>query len=127
MEIPFFIRRIVAAALCAIFFTTQCVLAHVPETNLWAERRRSIQSYYSSNVLQPLSPLVDRALKPVLSEEVVKNLSKILPHRHMDILSALPYLYGNIRRVSPPQGTPSGKLVIHIQDVHMNAEAQKNI
>src|SRR5205807_400566 len=40
----------------------------------------------------------------------------------------LPFQYGTVRKILKPQSPNSkNQTIIHIQDVHMNAEAQKNI
>lgn len=47
---------------------------------------------------------------------------------YQDILSALSPLRGSFRKVSFPNPSSSqGSLILHIQDVHMNPDAQRNI
>ena len=43
------------------------------------------------------------------------------------LLSALPASAGAVRRVDPSLNNDETRLVVHIQDVHMNGEAQANI
>lgn len=47
---------------------------------------------------------------------------------HSTVLNQLPLSFGSIRKISlSPSAPQNPKLIIHIQDVHANLEAQKNI
>ena len=43
MKLSSILTRIVATTLSLVLFTTNSLLAHAPETNFWAERRKSTQ------------------------------------------------------------------------------------
>jgi len=129
---PLRLRKTLAGALSLVYFLTQCALAHAPEAGFWAERRRvatrerpplQVARAAPSAFLQPPSvlPLETPGLDLPRSETIT------LP-QGADRLATLPAAYGTLQKILLP--TSRGKdapVVIHIQDVHMNAEAQSNI
>ncbi|MFN0117703.1 MAG: lysostaphin resistance A-like protein [Elusimicrobiota bacterium] len=139
-----FIRSI-STALAIIYFATNCAFAHNPKKSVWAERRRSVDNKKSiqlaqlpSNValenshsiLQQL-PHVQASLPRQFEESVPKDIAPQLS----SLFQNLSTQYGTIQEITLPsprrgegQGEgKNGRIVIHIQDVHRNAEAQKNI
>ncbi|MBK9429457.1 MAG: DUF89 family protein [Elusimicrobia bacterium] len=65
---------------------------------------------------------------PALFQNVVPSVPKGFVKEHAGLLSALSPAHGTIRKVSfSPQHASIPPVIVHIQDVHMNAEAQWNI
>lgn len=132
-------QRPIACGVSLVFLVTHGLLASTPETNLWVERRKA-----SRQAAEPLSaalPLVppsnpfsatpypappNAAL--ALSRTAARSVPKGFLKEHAGLLSALSLAHGTIRKVTfAPRGSSIRPVVIHIQDVHMNAEAQWNI
>lgn len=144
-------QKTLSAALCGVFFLTQCVLAHTPEANFWAERRKHIQrnsqegsndpvllaslpsSFTSSGhpeeILRQFPSLNQHpyTLTPTLPEQVVQDIPKGFTRTHATLLNSLPPSLGTVRQIVLPKGAKPTRIVVHIQDAHMNADAQKNI
>jgi hypothetical protein len=128
-----------------IYLFTNVAAVHATESNFWAERRRGIQNKSGSpmfmaglpsaqstvgpDFLQQF-PSIDRhALAPSLSATVTKSLPSNFTNKNASLLLALSTSYGSIRKISLPSSSQTlpSRTVIHIQDVHQNADAQKNI
>ncbi|MBL0350921.1 MAG: hypothetical protein IPP68_11200 [Elusimicrobia bacterium] len=122
-----------------VFLATNGLLAYAPETNLWAERRkaspRQAPALLASRSLGPPSDLslasqfpVPQTLAPSLSQNVARSIPKRFLLDRAKLLSALSPAHGTIRKVSfGPRPSPRGPVIVHIQDVHRNPEAQRNI
>jgi hypothetical protein len=96
-------RRFIAAFLALLVFVTNSVLAHAVETNFWSQRRNADMRNNASAMAGPGSALAH-------------------------IVAGLPLRYGTIRSVTvPPTTFTAQRVVIHIQDVHLNQDAQANI
>ncbi|OVE77462.1 hypothetical protein BVX98_02905 [bacterium F11] len=127
-------------------FSTNSLLAHAPEANrgrrparpaggqagFWKERQKQIQMAalrlpsptYQQNPSFP-SPSIP---SPVSKRKIQKWLkNKPSEGRLKDVLSILSGPRGTIRDISFPKDKTADPIVIHIQDIHMNQEAQKNI
>jgi len=117
--------------LAVCIFITQGLFAHAAELSLWSDRRRLVQARATTGnvaapdslrVLQDLpaasarSPLLERA------NPWTETAGPLAP-----LLSALPAGAATVRRVALPKGREPSSLVLLIQDVHQNLEAQKNI
>ncbi len=87
---------------------------------MWEQRRQSLVD--SAQILRQLP-----AVKPSLPQEIEKTLPKAIASQLIPLFESLPATYGTVRNVSVPAGKNANKVVIHIQDVHRNAEAQRNI
>jgi len=96
--------RRISVFLAAVYFFTNCAFAHMVETSLWEERQRS-------RINEMPSPRQFFSRGPG-SPDSFSALTK----------------YGSIRKILTPK-SPSIKsqIIIHIQDIHRNLEAQKNI
>lgn len=97
------------AAFLALVFTVNTVFAHLPEKTFWQERapvdRHSRMSQSGIHPLSPVSPI-----RTFGDDGVGGRLSQ----------------FGSVRKTLRPSGPSKGK-ILHIQDVHLNAEAQSNI
>lgn len=134
-------RQVFAAFAAAVYLFTNAVFSHAAESNFWAERRREVRKSReaspllmagvppsSASLLQGMPSIAPQSLAPSLSREVAEDLPRGFARRHADLLSALSASHGSVRKISLPRTPdPRAPVVIHIQDVHQNAEAQKNI
>ncbi len=110
--------------MAVVMFTTNTALLHAAELNFLAQRRQSsvpmpaVAKNFNPASLLPASAAISSRLQLLLPKE---SKSLLLP-----IVRALPQNSGTIRKIAAP-ATSSGRVVIHIQDVHQNQEAQRNI
>jgi hypothetical protein len=137
-------KNIFSGILSLVFFISHCAFAHAVETSFWTERRREVQNRQKDSTLLaslPSAPSSDMASliqqfpgvdpRPRVPS-VTDALTKDLPHGFVEqqapLLNALSTAYGSIRKISlPDHAGVSPKIVVHIQDVHQNQEAQNNI
>lgn len=131
--------RIVAGTVGFLFFGTNCLFAYSTESNIWAERRKALEQRSSPMLLASLPVGVSASaissrfpppqkLGPSLSQTVARSVPKSFLKDHAGLLAALSPAYGTIRKVSiAPKSSRLSPVVIHIQDVHQNLDAQKNI
>ncbi len=69
-----------------------------------------------------------QSVTPSLSRALVRSVPAPFLKDHGDLLNALSIGHGSIRKISLPlKKTDRSPVVVHIQDVHMNQEAQWNI
>jgi len=129
-----FITKGFTAVLTVIFVGTNCIFAHASETNFWKERKKNFELASLPpvhNAFGPISPpsSLSKSISSGISNNKIKRwLKKDSSNETLkEVLKALPAQYGSIRGVSIPGKESSEKIVIHIQDIHMNLEAQKNI
>jgi hypothetical protein len=79
-----------------------------------------------STPVEIMGPL--RTPRGGLSAVVRGSLPPGFVREHGDLLAALPPSLGTIRKISlPPAGSRTAPIVVHIQDVHRNLEAQRRI
>lgn len=131
------VGRSVAAVFAAVYLFSNGVFVHAAETNFWAERskvsraRQSGTLQASASAVRQAYSLTPLALHPVssaLTSDIKSTLSPPFIEKHKELFELLNPAHGTMRRVSfpAPGGSPS-PLILHIQDVHMNEDAQKNI
>ncbi|MFN0117199.1 MAG: sigma-70 family RNA polymerase sigma factor [Elusimicrobiota bacterium] len=96
-----------------LLFFNNCLFLHSQETNIWNERQKFLTAQITN------LPKIETT---ILKNSKNKNLT--ITGETID-LSA----YGRINKYLNPRASQptTGQMVIHIQDVHMNLEAQKNI
>lgn len=127
-----------AGVLAAFFFLTQCLFAYQPEQGFWAQRRRAARdqrgavsaSVSGSATVGSLAAQFPAAqsVTPSLSRALTKSVPAPFLNDHRDLLNSLSSGFGSIRKISLPiNQTKRSPVVVHIQDVHMNSEAQWNI
>ncbi|OVE76640.1 hypothetical protein BVX98_04950, partial [bacterium F11] len=135
--------KLFVIVLSLVVFTTNCLFAYAPETNLarrkagfWKERHRSSQlaALPGSGMAEhlPKLPSLSNSRPPLFPSQISKNkVSKWLKGQQneplKEFLAALPAQYGTIRGITNTEGGGSNRIILHIQDVHMNQEAQNNI
>ena len=139
--VPALFKKRVAAALGGVFLGTQCLFGYQPENGFWVERRRATKRGASplyaalsfggqpvgGNSLVGQMPTVQSggsSLSPAIALAVPKGFLK----DQSSLLTALSPAHGTVRKVSLPEHVvPNSPIVLYIQDVHMNQEAQWNI
>ncbi|MCG3205888.1 MAG: hypothetical protein KCHDKBKB_02611 [Elusimicrobia bacterium] len=132
---PLLIRSIATISLIFYGFTN-VLFAHSAETNFWKERGNVVKKQNNELVLAnlPMSPTPRPGIIPIPG---LSSLSKAqfpagiapftgTPTEIQFLSSLLPF--GTFRKITQPKSpNPNHQTIIHIQDVHMNREAQKNI
>src|ERR1044071_1360472 len=133
MKKPSFIKSL--AACLSLILLANNVLAYAHETNFWKERKEAIQLASLLPAPEIGSPLGrhsgesrNLALKPAFE----KNFKNWIPASagmtgSLGFLAALPASLGSIRKINIPPHLKSNRVLLHIQDVHLNSEAQTNI
>jgi hypothetical protein len=137
--------RTLASTVATVYFFSNVVLAYTPEKNLWAERRRHIEKSSANQTEQQdnlLLASLPAASSPVamfqslpsasrvtsaLSEELAKTLPLSVTAAHAKLFSSLQTTHGTIRKVWLPAKNAGDRVVVHIQDVHQNQDAQRHI
>ncbi|HNC75352.1 MAG TPA: hypothetical protein PK362_10780, partial [Elusimicrobiota bacterium] len=127
-------RRFLGAFLTAVYFVQSVLLAAAPESNFWSERRRSQDAQRRTLAMVSLpGPSVDAARVtaawPTPAPEpapVHFSVPPALRQRVARVLEALPAENITVRGLVVPPGPPNAVLV-HLQDVHLNPEAQSNL
>ncbi|OVE77126.1 hypothetical protein BVX98_03430, partial [bacterium F11] len=118
-----------------IFFFSNSIFAYSTENNFWKDRATARMELASLPVPLPQPPLSVKptsfspsplSLPPKLSSELNK-LSSRQSTKLKSLFEALPHRNGMVRKIDVPKKGKSNKIVVHIQDVHMNTEAQRNI
>lgn len=124
-------KKGIAVFLGSVVLGTQCLFAYQQENNIWVERRRASHRGDSSLVASlplggPFPPIPSAGSS--LSQNVAQSIPEKILRDRAALFSALSPAYGTVRKVSVPQHwVPGSPVVIHIQDVHMNQEAQWHI
>jgi len=109
-----------SALTALLFFLTNVLWAHVPESNFWSERKRSLNQKLEGN--RELAYLPELKAPPKENSFRLKFGSGKMDPR----LALIPEKYAAVKDVfiSPQKGAP---LILLVQDVHLNLEAQENI
>jgi len=102
--------RIISSLVAVVYFATNCLLIHASEANIWADRKKTS--------LKTASPL-----HPKLAQLPLHLPSNVRP----SLLSAVAPEFGTIRNTTKPAHGNAKRTLIHIQDVHLNFEAQVHI
>jgi CheY-like chemotaxis protein/glutamate dehydrogenase/leucine dehydrogenase/glutathionyl-hydroquinone reductase/tetratricopeptide (TPR) repeat protein len=119
--------------LTLVFLATNVVLAYSTETNFWHKRKDAIQLA----TLPPSIPALNSALpqthvtslpsiSPKIKNRRIQKWTKGIKNTTLKrLIEALPSSYGTVKGVTHPNDDSS--VVLHIRDIHMNLEAQRNI
>lgn len=132
-------KKIIASLICALV-GTQSLSAYAPESSFWSDRRRATQKQYASlasgfptdKAVGPQSLAEQFPVPERIRESISSSISRQIPEPLLKskaaVFSALSPAYGRVRKFSTAtNGKDNTPIVIHIQDVHRNAEAQNNI
>ncbi|OVE76623.1 hypothetical protein BVX98_05480, partial [bacterium F11] len=120
------LKKYVTVLVSVVFFTTNGVLMPLAEANVWKERQKATKK-------DARLARLPAALPPVLPSSILKKHRYTNPYQSKTLsskkrlprfLAALPQQFGSIRNIS--KGS-SEKIILHIQDIHQNHEAQTNI
>src|SRR5579862_857773 len=120
--------------LCFFYFVTHCAFADAAESAFWKERRAFIDAQRSSPEPVVLASLPSPASllehpSSVLTTPSSTDFLHIPAHQTGSVverLSSVLLPYGSVRDASF-LGGDHPRIVFHIQDVHLNFEAQENI
>ncbi|MBP9698753.1 MAG: hypothetical protein KBD85_01925, partial [Elusimicrobia bacterium] len=127
-----------AGVLAGVYFFSQCLFAYQPEQGFWAQRRRaardqrgavlaSVPGHGAVGSLAAQFPAA-QSVTPSLSRALARSVPAPFLKDHGDLLNFLSTGHGSIRKTSLPLiKIDRSPVVVHIQDVHMNQEAQWNI
>lgn len=126
--------KVQAVAVSLVVLLSNCLFAYSIETNFWKERKKSqnpVVASLPSNIFSPTSlPAINNGtLAHALHNELPARFGKIGKYtpQLLTVLKSIPSEDGSIRKIAIPSDAQSNKIVIHIQDVHLNEEAQHNI
>ena len=136
--------RTLASTVATVYFFSNVVLAYTPEKNLWAERRRHIekssanQTGQQDNLLLASLPVSSPTalfqslpstarVTSALSDEMAKTLPLSVTAANAKLFNSLQTTHGTIRKVWLPIKNAGDRVVVHIQDVHQNQDAQRHI
>ncbi len=142
------VTRALAGGLAALYFLTNVAAVHAAENNFWKDRRRaaSLQwgepdagtpsrggALYARLPTAPsqgpdLSSLWEQPVHRVsqdLANAAPKNVARAPDARLLAVAQAVAP-FGQVRRVKTATST-TAPLILHIQDVHGNPEAQRNM
>ncbi|MBP9128491.1 MAG: hypothetical protein KBG07_06955, partial [Elusimicrobia bacterium] len=138
-------RSAFSGLVAVVYFISNVGGVYGAETNFWNERRAQVKRYSSSSLLCQLPPIRAVGFTPSQSDPVSGGSPRPEPFTHTisrsdltsaktafsrdaspDWLGSLVSSYGHVRdiHVSAHSDRP---LMIHIQDIHGNVDAQKNI
>lgn len=138
-----FVTRVLASGLAAVYLFSNVTAAYATESAFWGERRRAARVRFKSTSDEsrplyaqlPKNVLTGPDLSVVLGQvspqsgvtpaELGKAVAQTADRRILGVAQAI-LPYGNIRFVRESK-KPGAPLILHIQDVHGNLEAQKNM
>ena len=135
-------KKWLAVSLAFLMGNVNGVFVYSGESNFWVERRKdvwrsrgegvllaSLPSLRSSNsLLQNVQAGPPSPVQSSLPPHVKRNIPADFLQRHHALFSSLSRDYGTIRKISLGSSfSESGPVVVHIQDVHKNPDAQRNI
>ncbi|MBK8870503.1 MAG: hypothetical protein IPN19_05530 [Elusimicrobia bacterium] len=131
--------------LSVVYLVSQTMISSA-ESNFWSERRAATRQHRERTNPKGTGLLVSlpagtspyghalslQSIVPLslqtLSSSGRKNYSDEFLSKHEILLNAMPLTWGSVRKViQPPAGQRTSRLVVHIQDVHHNEDAQRNI
>jgi serine/threonine protein phosphatase PrpC len=137
------VKRWGAGLTAVIYFCVNGMLAHSVESNFWAERGRAARrarGAESRSAALPLGAgLADRVLHDLtaqnlraplgaaLSQSLAARLPKDFAREQADLFNAIPLDLGTVRSVQLPPGGKPDRVVVYLQDVHRNVDAQTHL
>jgi hypothetical protein len=112
-------KRSFTLLLAVVYFATHCALAESPAA-WWAQRQTASRAQLKNAFASPFA-LPPAAPRPLSG-------GKSLPENPLlsTVWSCLPEADGTARRANPITA-PGGWVVVHLQDIHRNAEAQARL
>ncbi len=126
---PALSHRFVSLTLVAVFTASSMGIPQLAEANLWQERRDARVAMLPAGFPE-LPALTSSALQSSISRASSPRIDALLAGSKQknlrSILSALSASLGSVRDVALA-ANPDAPVLIHIQDIHQNYEAQKNI
>lgn len=136
------IRKTCGVVVGLVYFAVNCVGVYASESSFWTERRQAAETKKIPSVgclaslpIVPGPPIPfgssvspGEELSTVgVPNEIAKTLPPSFFQENAQLLTALSSAEGSIRRIRlPPHDHPS-TLIVHVQDVHLNADVQSRI
>ncbi|HOW29038.1 MAG TPA: inositol monophosphatase family protein, partial [Elusimicrobiota bacterium] len=140
-------KKRLAFCVAVLFSHANLFAVSTTEKNFWAHRRQQIEKNKTAEppvpVVASLPPTADPAavlrdlpsvnaqrlnrLTAGMERELAGHGDEVLSRKVADVARFLPAQFGTIRKVSLPSSIASPKIIVHVQDVHRNSEAQQNI
>jgi len=119
-------RQFLSIALTITIFCTQCGWAHISEANFWSERRRRTEAARDPRHAE------SRCRAETSRHDGDRCRAETSRHDESnghDGLCFIPASLGTVRsaKIFPGSIPSTSKILIHIQDIHLNEEAQTNI
>jgi hypothetical protein len=124
--------KTIAGVLAAVLFVMDGALAHAAETNFWSERRRTARQATApvpaglAQLTRALSACPPRVEATLPSLATMRSLGVGASDESLRRWVSALSIAGVVRDVLPAD-RPGAPLLIHIQDVHGQPEAQKNV
>ncbi len=129
--------KCLAASIALLLFASNSLFAYTLETNFWTDRKKAQTEPRENREIMEMASLptdlkifsspVTSSFKSSLVKQLPSSISMARKAQYGAILEALPANAGTVRNIITPKGHFSGKTIVHIQDVHLNREAQDNI
>ncbi|MCG3205818.1 MAG: hypothetical protein KCHDKBKB_02541 [Elusimicrobia bacterium] len=135
--------KYISYLLAVTLFITNCLWAHKPEEQFWTERRKGIHqaSKPESTLLARLpmgmgpgnalpAAVLNRTAQgaELLPFETTKKWKQAnLKRDWVRLLQTVPSQFATVRRICTPKKSNSNRIILHLQDVHLNDEAQSNL
>lgn len=126
------IKSAAAVLVTVCYAATNVLWATAPEAAFWSDRRRAARregpTLLASALPTPLATsgaLTDLPRPAVATADIASRLPAEFRERHAGLLAALTPDLGTLRSIAP--GASTGPVVVFVQDIHQNDEAQKHI
>ncbi|MBK8870515.1 MAG: YvcK family protein [Elusimicrobia bacterium] len=134
-------RRLTGLMLGLTYFAVNGAFVYSLETAFWAQRRQASRAKRTPSSLLASFPTATPAMgvpdvdinltRGLASSHIPRSIAKTLPgpfvQDHARLLAALSSSDGTIRQIKTPAQGVSGKIILHVQDVHLNTDAQKSL
>lgn len=128
------IRKIGPILMAFVYFLVQGPAAYAQESSFWAQRRQkkihrqSVSPALSISPFRQKNSICFETSSPPSPFFVNSNVPRPLLQSHREFFSLLARASGRVQKVSVPAGfSPTSPLVLHIQDIHGNEQAQRHI
>jgi hypothetical protein len=120
-------HRAISLTLTTVFLGSSLGLPQLAEANFWKERSDARLAMLPAGfqTLPSLQPAMNTAVSHSLSPRLEALVAGSQQKKLRSVLASLPSSLGSVRDVSI--ASADAPVLVHIQDIHQNAEAQKNI
>lgn len=119
-------RKTLSLIISLLVLLTNGVFAYSAETNFWKSRRTPVQLASASPFSLPLPSITAPSARALPASLTSSFRGAPVAPELRSAYAALPRDAGTVRKILIP-AHPNGQVVVYVQDVHGNVEAQKNI